>query len=152
MCREFHCLRMLPVGHASTAPTAARPGPPRILWHSRKTQQDTWDSQSRRNEAEFPSCQHRLCLQHSTGADSQSLHLLKDNWQVFPRWEHLMANPAAVRKRATAFSLLACPREGSQTRWTGGGFPPLPSGWQNFPNSFVEIPKRKDATEEEGEG
>lgn len=37
VCSGFHCLRMLPAGHASTAPAAARPGPPRILWHSCKT-------------------------------------------------------------------------------------------------------------------
>lgn len=101
-------------------------------------------------EAEFPSCLHRLSLQPSMGADIQSLRWLKDNWQLFPRWEYLMVTPAAVRMRVTAFSFLACPQEGSQTHWTGAGFPPLPSGWQNFPNSFVQIPKRKDPTQGEG--
>lgn len=130
---------------------AAGLGPPCILWHSCKMQQDTWDSQSRRKEAEFPPYPHRLFPQPSTGADIQSLHWIKDNWQVFPRWEHLMVTPAAVRMRVTAFSFLACSREGSQTHWTGAGFPPLASGWQNFPNSFVQIPKRKDPTQGEGE-
>lgn len=32
------------------------------------------------------------------------------------------------------------------------GFPPLPSGWQNCPNLFVGIPKRKDPRRGKGKG
>lgn len=122
VCSEFHCLRMLPAGHASTAPAAARPGPPRILWHSCKTPAIGHLGQSVQKERGWiPFLPSRIVLPAQHGADIQSLHWLRDCWQVLPSWEHLMAVPAAVRMRTAAFSLLACPGEGSQTHWTGAG-------------------------------
>lgn len=82
----------------------------------------------------------------------EHLHRLENNWQVLPKWEHLVATPAAVKLGAAAFCLLACPREGCQTCWMGAGFPPLPSGWQNCPHLFVGIPKGKDPGRGKGKG
>lgn len=151
MCSEFHCLRMFPAGHVSTVPTAARPGPPHILWHSCKCNSTLGTASPKGTRLNsLPA----LTDCPSSPAQEQTSHACT-GWRItggsFPG-RNTSLTPAALRMRGTAFSLLACPQEGSQTHWTGAGFPPLPSGWQNFLNSFVQIPKRKDPTQGEGEG